>query len=156
MGRASIALLLLHASLAVRAFRTPAGVTCARTYRKGVAACSTARSGATVLEATNHLVWLTGCADLRLRDHDGFAAAAEAAGTEEGSAVVPVFALETAMHLANAGPTEVARLHAALVGLNDEVRFSSPRRFVPHEPIAHSESECLSTASLRHVHRGCS
>ena len=62
-------------------------------------------------------MWLTGCGDLRLDDHGGFAEAAAAAAAAapaggDGAPVVPVFVLDDAMHLANRGADAVARLHA--------------------------------------------
>eukprot|EP00966_Prymnesium_polylepis_P081713 1892838-Prymnesium_polylepis.1 len=59
------------------------------------------------------IVWLTGCADLRLSDHDGFARASAAGGE-----VLPVFVLDP--DLLSCRPDDsLANLHAALTSLDD-------------------------------------
>ncbi|KAJ1618037.1 hypothetical protein T492DRAFT_1132452 [Pavlovales sp. CCMP2436] len=105
------ALLLLDAS-AFQA-RRPATLLAAYPLQSG-----SGRAHAAVLglvgraEQETHLVWYSGCADLRVHDHAGLLAAAAS-----GARTIPVFVLDDAVHCHLPEPV-LRRLHSALVGLD--------------------------------------
>lgn len=65
------------------------------------------------------LVWFTGAADLRVKDHGGLLVAA--ANCEDNAAVVPVFILDPVVHLQRP-PYLVRRLQRALTSLEAELQ----------------------------------
>ena len=67
---------------------------------------------------SNQLVWLTGDADLRVHDHGGFTAAAEANGT-----VIPLFIVDPEVHLRYPA-ARLTRLQRALTSLEATLRSS--------------------------------
>ena len=77
-----------------------------------------------------HIVWYTGCADLRVHDHGGLLAAAAC-----GARCIPVFVLDDQIHLDLPEPL-LRRLHAALVGLDDDLDAAYGGRLVYREGCA--------------------
>lgn len=78
-------------------------------------------------DVATHLVWYTGCADLRIHDHGGLIAAASS-----GARCIPVFVLDDQLHL-EMPENLLRRLHGALVGLDNDLASAYGGRLIYRE-----------------------